>query len=150
MILVAAPASDSLVRARNTPDCSRSNPTDSYTRNSSRCFNNQRCLAEQYNYSSVTRTAVNWNHLDNTTVHADSELFPNSHCSQEGPINHCAFPPSTPPTPPHPRPPPHPPPPTPLCLCQIPGCCNVLNRYRYSFTQSLIRRPLSGCIGPSF
>ena len=42
-----------------------------------------------------------------------SEQFLNSHCCHKGPLNHSATPP-------------------PLCLSQISGRCNVLNRYRCS------------------
>ena len=44
-------------------------------------------------------TAVDWNHLDNTTVHANAEQFSNSQCSQYGLLNHCATPPPPPPPP---------------------------------------------------
>ena len=47
---------------------------------------------EQYKNSFSVRTAVDWNRLDNTTVHADSEQFLNSHCGQQGPLDHCAAP----------------------------------------------------------
>ena len=39
---------DCLVRAKNTPGYSTSNPNDSYTKDNNKCFNIQHCHTEQY------------------------------------------------------------------------------------------------------
>lgn len=63
-----------LVRStsRRNPDFNFTNPIENYTRNNDKCYNIQHCRTEQLKNSFFVRTAVDWNHLDNTAVHADS------------------------------------------------------------------------------
>ena len=92
------------------------NPSDTYTRNNNWCFNIQHRHTELSNRKTFfVRTVVDWTYIDNT-VHADSEKSFHTHCV---PVNLTSrraakllcSPPS-------------------LCLCQIPGCCNISSRYR--------------------
>ena len=57
------------------------NPGDTYTRNNNRYFNIRHCHAERSNRKTFfARTVVDWTHIDNTKVHADSEKTVHTHC----------------------------------------------------------------------
>ena len=81
--------------ARNTPDYQyhTSNSADSYTTYNNRCFNIQHCHIQQYKNTYFVQMVVDWNHFNNTTVHANTvKQFSDSHCSQLGLLNQCVVP----------------------------------------------------------
>ena len=61
-----------LVRPKRDSDFVSSNIIDTYIRNNDRGYNTKPCRTDQYRNSFFYRTVVDWNHLDNNTVHADS------------------------------------------------------------------------------
>ena len=48
------------------------NIVEQYTRNNNRCYTIKPCRTDQYRNSFFHRTVIDWNHLDNSTVNADS------------------------------------------------------------------------------
>ena len=63
---------DRLIRAQRQPGYNTTNTIGDYMRNSDRSFMISRCRTDQVRNSFFTETATDWNHLDNTTVHAAS------------------------------------------------------------------------------
>ena len=61
-----------LIRAQRQPGYITTNTIGDYMRNSDRSFIISRCRTDQVRNSFFTETATDWNHLDNTTVHAAS------------------------------------------------------------------------------
>ena len=61
-----------LIRPRRNKDFHSSNAINNYVRNNDRTFTIPRCRSDQLKNSFFVRTATDWNHLDNNTVHADT------------------------------------------------------------------------------
>ena len=61
-----------LIRARQEPDHVTTNTIGDYIRNNDRAYKIPRCRTDQLRNSFFINTAADWNHLDNTTVHAAS------------------------------------------------------------------------------
>ena len=61
-----------LIRARQEPDHVTTNTIGDYIRNNDRAYKIPRCHIDQQRNSFFIKTASDWNHLDNTTVHVAS------------------------------------------------------------------------------
>ena len=61
-----------LIRARQQPDHVTTNTICDYIRNNDRAYKIPRCRTDQLRNSFFIKTAADWNHVDNTIVHATS------------------------------------------------------------------------------
>jgi hypothetical protein len=61
-----------LIRSNRDPGFVSNNIIDTYTRNNDRCYSIKPCKTDQFRNSFFYHTAVEWNALDNSVVHAES------------------------------------------------------------------------------
>ena len=61
-----------LIKPKEYTDCVTSNIIDKQSTNNSKCFKTLQCTSEIYKYSFFPRTIIDWNHLDDNIVRADT------------------------------------------------------------------------------
>ena len=60
------------VKSKQYTDCVTSNIIDKQSTNNSKCFKITQCNSETYKNSFFPRTIIDWNHLDDNFVRADT------------------------------------------------------------------------------
>ena len=61
-----------LIKSKQYTDCVTSNIIDIQSTNNSKCFKNAQCKTEIYKNSFFPRTIIDWNHLDDNIVRAET------------------------------------------------------------------------------
>ena len=61
-----------LIKSKQFKDCNTSNIIDRQSTNNSKCFKLTQCHSEIYKNSFFPRIIIDWNHLDNNIVRADT------------------------------------------------------------------------------
>ena len=61
-----------LIKSKQYTDCVTSNIIDKQSTNNSKCFKTVQCITEPYKNSFFPRTIIDWNHLDNNIVRAET------------------------------------------------------------------------------
>ena len=64
-----------LIKPKEYTDCVTSNIIDKQSTNNSKCFKTLQCTSEIYKYSFFPRTIIDWNHLDDNIVRANTVSF---------------------------------------------------------------------------
>ena len=60
------------IKSKQNTDCVTSNIIDKQSTNNSKCYKIIQCNSETYKNSFFPRTIIDWNHLDDNFVHADT------------------------------------------------------------------------------
>ena len=61
-----------LIKSKQYTDCVTSNIIDKQSTNNSKCFKTVQCITEPYKNSFFPRTIIDWNHLDDNIVRAET------------------------------------------------------------------------------
>ena len=60
------------IKSKQFTDCVSSNPIDNQTTNNSKCFKTIQCRSELYRNSFFPKTVIDWNHLEDSVVCAET------------------------------------------------------------------------------